>query len=318
MKDYIRLMIVTAIILLMIPLVAFAGKKHSEKYIESTSADTQSGIVSILQKETGDILTVSDSDYAIGAVFAQMPADFEPEALKAQAILAYTYAERRRLTENNSPSPELNGAIMSDDTSLYQAYFTEKQAREVYGEEYDIALEKITSAVNSVKGITLCYENEPVIAAFHGISFGYTESAFTMWGEDIPYLVSAESLSDAQLEICKNVKSFSDSEISEVFPSLSEKDISSLSVAEKSEHGTVLALHAGDTVISGEEFADKLSLPSQHIELERTEDGWEIKAMGCGHLVGMSQYGANALAKNGQTYEQILLHYYKDCVLVRK
>ena len=318
MKDYIQLIAVTAVILLMIPLVAFAGRKNSEKNINSTVNDMPQGTVSILQRETGEITSLSDADYAVGAVFAQMPADFSLEALKAQAVLAFTYAERRRLVEKTSPTAELNGAIMSDDTSVYQAYFTKEQAQKVYGDGYEKAKEKITEAVESVAGITLCYDNEPVIAAFHGISFGYTESAFTMWGEDIPYLLSAESLSDAELELCRKTKRFTDSEIKELIPELADKDISSLAVAEKSEHGTVLSLRAEDIIIKAEDFTEKLSLPSQHMSLKRVEDGWEIETMGCGHLVGMSQYGADAMAKNGMTYEQILLHYYKDCVLIRK
>jgi stage II sporulation protein D len=207
---------------------------------------------------------------------------------------------------------------MSDDTSLYQAYFGEEQARAVYGDKYPEALKKITEAVAGVKGLTLCYEGEPVIAAFHGISFGQTESAFTMWGEDIPYLQSAESPSDAGLDICRKTFRFTDREISELIPELAEADIPKLTVSEQSEHGTALSLKAGDKIVPAEVFAKKLSLPSQHMVLTRTENGWDIETAGCGHLVGMSQYGANSMAAEGKTFDRILLHYYKDCVLVRK
>ena len=302
---------------MMIPLVAFAGKKNAAMRAGSVSAVPE-GSVSILHTESGEVETISEREYAIGAVFAQMPADFEPEALKAQAVLAYTYAARRRLIEEQSPTPELGGALMSDDTSMYQAYFGEEKARAVYGEKYPEALKKITEAADSVKGLTLCCEGEPVIAAFHGISFGRTESAFTMWGEDIPYLRSADSSSDSSLEICRRTVSLTDSEIAGLLPELSESDIPKLTISEQSEHGTALSLRAGDTIVKADTFAEKLSLPSQHIDLTRTENGWDIGCMGCGHLVGMSQYGANSMAAEGMTFEQILLHYYSGCVLVKR
>jgi stage II sporulation protein D len=319
MKDYLQMIAVTAAALLLIPLVAFAGRKNISLETQHTTADAENNTITILCTETGEITSLTELDYAVGAVFAQMPADFEPEALKAQAVLAYTYAERRRLAEKQSPTDELKGALMSDDTSLYQAYFTPEQAKEVYGGEYGQALEKITAAAESVKGVTLCYDDLPVIAAFHGISFGYTESAFTMWGEDIPYLQPAESASDTEQDFCRSIKTFTDRELSELIPDIAEETSPLLTVAEKSEHGTVLSLRAGNELIDSEEFAEKLSLPSRHFTLTRmkNDDGWEIEVLGCGHLVGMSQYGADSMAKKSMTYEQILLHYYKDCVLVQ-
>ena len=315
-KDYIRMIAVTAVALLLIPLVGYAGKRSTA----ATSAEdkTPDEGVSILMRESGEVVTLSERDYVIGAVFAQMPADFEPEALKAQAVLAYTYAERRRLSERTAPTAELKGAVMSDDTSLYQAYFTEEQAKALYGEDYETARKRIAEAADRAAGLTLCYEGEPVITAFHGISFGHTESAFTMWGEDIPYLVSVESLSDADKEVCRSEHSFNDSEISERVPELKEADISALTIAEKSEHGTVLSLRAGDVLIAADSFCERLGLPSCHFTAERESRGWRFTVMGVGHLVGMSQYGANALAAEGKSCEEILLHYYKDCVIIRK
>ena len=150
-KDYIRMIAVTAVALLLIPLVGYAGKRSTA----ATSAEdkTPDEGVSILMRESGEVVTLSERDYVIGAVFAQMPADFEPEALKAQAVLAYTYAERRRLSERTAPTAELKGAVMSDDTSLYQAYFTEEQAKALYGEDYETARKRIAEAAEHFPGI---------------------------------------------------------------------------------------------------------------------------------------------------------------------
>ena len=134
----------------------------------------------------------------IGSVLAQMPADFDEEALKAQAVLAHTYICRRQLSEAQSPTPALKGALISDDSTLYQSFFTLKAAKEYYGSDYE-SIQKVKSAVQSVENEILTYEDEPIIVAFHAASNGHTQSAKNAWGEDIPYLLSVDSSADKDL-----------------------------------------------------------------------------------------------------------------------
>ncbi|MCD7741695.1 MAG: stage II sporulation protein D [Ruminococcus sp.] len=319
MKDYLQLLAATAIILLLIPCIGFAKRQTDSA---ATSAESDSSAVKLLSTETGEITELSMHDYIVGSVFAQMPADFEDEALKAQAVLAKTYAERRRLSEASNPTEALNGALLSDDTTLYQAFFTESQARELYGDNYDTAYKKISAAADYAEGLTLTYDGDPILVAFHGISFGYTESALTMWGEDIPYLSSVESLADPTLDICTTTVTLTDSELREAL--MTEYSLTSLdadlndliTIAQKSEQGTVLKVTISDSLYDADTLCDALSLPSQHFTITCDDDEITFTCLGCGHLVGMSQYGANEMAKSGSLCEEILLHYFPNTVLI--
>lgn len=320
MKDYLQLLAVFALILVLIPCVGYA-KKHVG--VQETSAEADGATVKILCEKTGEISEYSMEDYIIGAVFAQMPADFEDEALKAQAALASTYARRRILTESEQPDKSLHGAHLSDDSSRFQAFFTEDQARAVYGEEYDAAYEKISSAADYAKDLTLTYDGSPIMVAFHGISFGSTESALTMWGEDIPYLQAADSEWDGKLAQCETIVSYSEQEVKALLTGeYTDGDFSGepsdwISIAERSESGTSLKVQTGGVLSDSGRFCDLLGLPSRHFSVSYEDGRFTFTVCGCGHLVGMSQYGANEMAKQGRGCEEILLHYFKDTVLVR-
>lgn len=321
MKDYLQLLAVFALMLALIPCVGYAGKRYGAENAQSAETSAE---VKILNETTGEIAEYSMKDYIIGAVFAQMPADFEEEALKAQAVLASTYARRRISSESESPDATLKGAHMSDDGDRFQAFFTEEQARELYGGDYDEAYEKISAAADFAENAALTYNDEPIMVAFHGISYGSTESALAMWGEDIPYLVSADSEWDSKLAQCETEQVFTESEMKDAltgeFPdcALGEDPADWISVAERSEGGTAVKVKVGDTVCEGSRFCELLGLPSRHFELSFSDGKFTFKVRGCGHLVGMSQYGANEMAKLGKSCEEILLHYFSGTTLVRK
>lgn len=314
MKEHLQLIAATALILLVIPLVGRVGK--------SVPAQTGAGeTVSIYLTGSGDTMTLSMHDYIVGAVMAQMPADFEPAALEAQAVLAATYARSRHLTESEAPAAELHGADMSDDGTLYQAFFTESQAREVYGEDYGEALKKVSAAADKAEHLTLTYDGRPVLVAFHAISPGRTESALTMWGEDIPYLTSVDSPRDAELDECLSRADFSDEELRDKlkgeFGSVSDDPEELFSVVGVSENGTVLTVRVGGGVYPAERFCSLLGLRSQNFTAEHKDGRWRFTVKGCGHLVGMSQYGANELAKSGSSAKDILLCYFPGTQLTK-
>ena len=321
MKDYLQLIAVFAVLLLLIPCVGYA-RRESEKAAAGGSQGYET--VKILCEETGRVAEYSMKDYIIGAVFAQMPADFEDEALKAQAVLASTYARRRILAESAEPAADLRGAHMSDDGSRYQAFFTEDQAREVYGDGYGAALKKITAAAEYAEPLTLSWQGEPILVAFHGISYGKTESAQVMWGEEIPYLTSVDSEWDAELEECETVRNYSEAEMKRLLTAeFTDCDLSGepegwLTAAERSPGGTVLKMRAGGEICEASRICALLDLPSQHIEVEYADGEFTCRALGCGHLVGMSQHGANEMAKQGSGCEEILLHYFTGCEMMRK
>ena len=136
MKEYIQTAVVFAVMLMIIPCVVFLGDTHSSAApaADETSSlsAVQSGKVKILFTKEKQVREYDTEEYVLGAVLAQMPADFEPAALQAQAVLARTYAAYRTKAESLSPTPQLDGAVMSDDTTLYQGFFTEAQAKDFH------------------------------------------------------------------------------------------------------------------------------------------------------------------------------------------
>ncbi|MFA5659275.1 MAG: stage II sporulation protein D [Oscillospiraceae bacterium] len=321
MKNLLGIILVFSLFLLIIPSVALFGNE-TELPLESQSENLSvTEIVlpdsyKMLISQTGEVIEIPRKEYLIGAVFAQMPAGFENEALKAQAVLANTYSFRQRKRALSAPDAELKGADFSDDTSVYQAYFTPEQAKSFYGNEYEDFYKKISQAVDEVYNIIALYEGEPIIGAFHSMSGGKTESAEIAWGTDIPYLEAVLSENEAELAAFCEEADFSDDEIkarleqglSEII--LEESPEEWLKIKEISASGTVLSVKAGSLTLTGKEIKDIFSLRSCFYEITRTEGGYTFFVKGCGHGVGLSQYGANEMAKKGQSYSDILNHYF--------
>lgn len=275
----------------------------------------------VLDAESGKITEVPVRDYVIGAVCAEMPASFGEEALKAQAVAAHTYAERRRLIERSSPSEGLHGADFSNDTGKFQGFFTKERAKESFGDKFDENYKKISKAVDSVLPYIITYDEAPIIAAFHSMSAGFTESAENVWGAHVDYLVEVDSRSDLTAPHFRENKEFEKTELKAVleasFPdvSLGENIKDWLAVQEVSDSGTVLTASVGDLTVSGGELRDALGLRSASFEVSAAGDKAVITTKGFGHGVGMSQYGANAMAAEGKSWREILSHYYPNCVI---
>lgn len=332
MKQYLSVAAIFSFLLLAIPAVAFVNKPSlPTAEAEISTATTSPPVVRqnhddvflVLDAETDKILKIPARDYVIGAVSAEMPASFEPEALKAQAVAAYTYAVRQREKERISPTEELNGAHFSNDSTKYQAFFTEEQAKSVFGKAYEAKHSKVSGAVDQVLGEILVYGNEPIVAAFHSMSGGVTESAENVWGSPVAYLVPVESPEDALAPNFSEEVVLTPEEISArlttAFPDIVlESDPESwFSVEERTASGTVTKLSAGNKVITGLEFRTVLNLRSANFEIEFSDKSFRITTKGYGHGVGLSQYGANAMALQGKSYEEILAHYYKGTSLKR-
>lgn len=270
----------------------------------------------MLNITSGKVEEISPREYLIGAVCAEMPATFEPEALKAQAVAAHTYAERQHLLEQNDATPELYGADFSNDSSQYQAYFTENQAKQYYGENFESCYSKISDAVDEVLPYLLEYDGTPIIAAFCSMSSGTTESAETVWGSQVDYLVSVESSADTTAPRYLETKEIKTNEfrkvLSEALPDAVWDDDPAkwIQLGETSEAGTVLTVTVGGQELTGQEFRELLELRSAAFTVEYADGKLTFITRGYGHGVGMSQYGANAMAKDGADWKEILAHYY--------
>lgn len=270
----------------------------------------------MLDITSGKVEEISVRDYVIGAVCAEMPATFAPEALKAQAVAAHTYAERQHLLEKSSPTAALCGADFSNDSSQYQACFTENQARQYYGDNFDSAYAKITQAVDEVLPYVLEYDGAPIIAAFCSMSAGVTESAENVWGSPVAYLVPVESEADTAAPRYLETASFSGAEFQEAVQALLpdavwDSDMAKwVQTGDRSDSGTVLQVTVGGVSCTGQQLREALGLRSAAFSVEVKDGELVFTTKGYGHGVGMSQFGANAMAKDGADWQEILMHYY--------
>lgn len=275
----------------------------------------------VLDVTSGELLTVPVRDYVIGAVCAEMPASFHEEALKAQAVASHTYAERQCLREQESPSEALHGADFSNDSNQYQAYYTNSQIQTLYGEQYEAHYQKVSAAVDAVLGEVLYYDNVPIIAAFHSLSAGKTENAAQVWGHAVPYLVEVESESDKNAPRYQETKELSAVALREAltkaFPDMKlEGDCAGwLKLEKTTESGMVLSLTAGGQTLTGQQLREALGLRSANVSVSLSGETFTFTTKGYGHGVGMSQYGANAMAEQGADYRAILSHYYTGAEL---
>lgn len=285
------------------PLQADAGYKPADTY-------------RVLLTERGEIAEVPVRDYLIGAVAAEMPASYEAEALRAQAVVSHTYAERIRLQNARCPDPALNGADFSDDSAQYQAFYTSEQMRLAYGSHYAEFYEKIAAAVDAAGDQLLFSDGEPIVAAFHAVSAGQTESAESVWGSALSYLVpvksdwdrSAPHFEEEAVRSAETVKKA----LTARFPKieLPAEPADWFRLTDVSESGTVRTVQCGSETVSGQTLRELLSLRSACFTVVPRDDGFVFTTKGYGHNVGMSQYGANEMAKRGADCAGILAHYY--------
>lgn len=277
----------------------------------------------ILDQTTGQVVEVPVRDYVRGAVAAEMPVEFHLEALKAQAVAAHTYALHHHMVQQTSPDPLLEGADFEADPSNFKVYITEAQAKDFYGEQADFYWAKICEAADSVLDYVVTYEEEPIVAAYHAISAGQTEDASNVWIGSAPYLQPTESEGDLLAPDYQTQYTISadelQTELMHAYPELvlSEDPAGWFGGEERSESGYVTDIEIGDQIIHGKELREILGLRSHHFTVSYQNGIFLFDVYGYGHGVGLSQYGADFLARQGYTFEQILNKYYTDAAIVR-
>ena len=257
-------------------------------------------------KETG-----SQSDfesYITGVVAAEMPALYENEALKAQAVAARTYAKRRMEAGNSLDTMIENGG---------QAYNSVDDMREKWGNNFDEYYNKIKSAVDDTEGEIMIYDGEPILAVFHAISGGKTESAANIWSQDEPYLKSVDSsMDETSDEYIQEETIPVNTVISKLQAAKPSMAVSSgslegqMQIIERTEAGYVKEIQIGNAVFTGREVRERLGHRSSDFTVRQEGENMIFTTKGYGHGAGMSQYGANELAKEGMDYHEILEYYY--------
>lgn len=258
----------------------------------------------------GSVQELSRADYIRGVVAAEMPALYEAEALKAQAIAAYTFACYRKSTRGDAEYD------ITADSKTDQGYVSDAACREKWGEKAEEYLQKIADAVDAVDGMLLTYNGDCALSVYHAMSSGTTAACYDVWGKDLPYLVEVPSIGDTLDSDYLTTAEFSADELNSKLSKLSEikgepQDwFKNLKVAPSAR---VVSLELCGKEISGGKIASTLELRSANFEISYSEGKFIFTVKGYGHGVGMSQVGANYMAKQGSDYKEILYHYYKGC-----
>lgn len=274
-----------------------------DNYTETKKENIKKNEITVtVYRNNGKIINLELEEYVLGVVGAEMPASFNIEALKAQAILARTYALKSIK----------NGKKLTDTVST-QAYKDNSELQKLWKNDYTKYYEKIKKAVNETKGKVILYNNEYIDAVYHSTSNGKTENSKNVWKNSLPYLVSVDSSWD------KNVKSYKKETIFEIneFCNILKLNVEEPITYEiiHNETGRVRQITINNKTFSGTEFRNLLKLRSADFEIEINDEKVKVTTYGYGHGVGMSQYGANEMAKQGYSYIQILKHYYTGVVI---
>lgn len=270
----------------------------SEPVVKQVQEEVDNNIYVSVRRSDGRVVSLELEDYVTGVVGAEMPALFSSEALKAQAVIARTYA----LKANSM------GRVLSDNEST-QSYKDNGELASIWGGNYSSYYSKIKDAVNSTKGIYLTYNGNYIEALYHSTSNGKTEDSSNVWGNSYPYLVSVESSYDNTNPSFSISKSFSYSELSSKL-GFSVNGDSDFNILGYTSGGRVSSISIDGNIFSGVSFRSMLGLRSADFDIVKNNDGVVITTRGYGHGVGMSQYGANGMGKAGYSYRDILLHYY--------
>lgn len=329
--------VVTALALLaflfLLPMLLFGGRGLSALPAPATATPPATLPAAVTPVPTGEedgkrqvtvyhtaeerVETLSMADYLWSVVAAEMPASFQTEALKAQAVAARTYA----LKKGSSVTQAHPDAMVCDDFTCCQAFITREAAAAGWGNEAGFYTDKIAAAVAATDGLTVTYGGELIDAVFHSSSSGSTADAAEVWGASVPYLKpvstpEGEEVPNYHTTVTVSLEDFKNA-ICAKFPqaSFGEDYTAWFGPVTYTAAGAVATLPVGGVTVTGVEYRALFDLRSPRFTLTAGEDGVTFQVTGYGHGAGMSQYGANAMAAQGADFRTILTHYYTGCAV---
>lgn len=294
-----------------------ASPQPAQESAELSYENVADKALSFTVKDGDTAKTVTMADYLPNALAAEMPVSFASEALKAQAVAARTYIVYCTAHEN----PKHPEADICTDSGCCLAYAGEEKLRAAWGADFDTNIAAVRKAVTDTDGQILVYDGTPILASFHSSSSGKTESGSALWG-DVPYLVSVSSpeTADDVPNFVTTVEVSADNLRQTVLSYKPEAVFDSepakwISGSELDESGRIKSVTVGGVQLSGAEMRKLFALRSTAFTLEYKNQIFIFTVTGYGHGLGMSQYGANVMAKNGFDYKEILFHYYPQTKL---
>ena len=258
----------------------------------------------------GEEVQEEDLDaYLVGVVLGEMPTDFAPEALKAQSVAARTYAWKAYITGGKHH----DGSVCTQ-SGCCQAYIDPQQYLEQGGSLEGLV--KVRQAVAATSCLVLSYQGELIEATYFSCSGGQTEDAVAVWGTDYPYLQSVESPGEEDAVHYEDVLTYSLQQFQDALGIvLSDPPEQWFSQVEYTNGGGIASVNIGGQSYTGTQLRSLLGLPSTRFSIQVVSDTVTITTNGYGHRVGMSQYGADAMAVSGSSFQEILAHYYPGTAL---
>lgn len=320
MRKFFILSIFLLAILLLLPLTVLTKTPLSSPVLaESSSVSQKSETIQdtenfkVLISKSRETVTLTREQYLFGVVAGEMPALYEEEALKAQAVCAYTFLKWRQ-KENSDKDYDI-----TDNYQIDQCYISEQQALEKWGDKATEYSQKIKNAIASVSGEALTYNGEIILSVYHALSSGTTESAGNVWGKDYPYLQSVSSIGDKlatnYITTVTATKEKIEKDFSVTVPMGLKGTFTDFN--RTTTAGTVKSLKICGEEFSGSEVREILGLKSTNFEVSLKDNIFTFTVYGYGHGVGLSQNGANYMAQQGSTYKEILAHYYNSTEIMR-
>ena len=288
-------------------MLLFMGVKKEEKKTNKNKTNE----ISVLFTSDGKVHSMDIEEYLYGVVAAEMPAEFEKEALKAQAVAARSYAIYRMA----NPTSEHPDAAVCTDFAHCKAYKTDEELEILWKNKNDEYSQKILDAVYSTAGEVITYNGEVAMAVFHSqTGSGRTENSKDVWGGEVPYLISVASHGEETAPNFYSTQTVTTSEFKEKL-TLAKSGVNfsggiEIGEPEYSEGGSIKSVKIGGVRFSGREIRSIFNLRSSCFKIKECDEVVTFEVTGYGHGVGMSQYGANTMAKEGRSYIEILTHYY--------
>ena len=316
MKSYSMICFFLSLAMILCPLctVEKATQVFSEDFLneETTIPQEPNGVtaVKVMNVDSKNITEMSLRDYLIGVIAAEINAAYHEEAIKAQTIAAHTMLLYSKKYKNDG----LDGADISNSSSTHQGFLTEDEQKEKWGDNYKAYREKIEKCVDEVIDLTIQYDGEPINAVFHSISNGQTENATDVWGGEYPYLVSVQSASDKLSPAYSSTVTVSEKDFFDILEiedsEIKENPADCIGEITNTDTGMVKTIVIGEKSFKGTDIRKSFDLKSSTFTLKYDDGNFVFNVRGYGHGVGMSQYGADFMARQGFKYDEILKHYY--------
>ncbi|MBN4050688.1 MAG: stage II sporulation protein D [Alkaliphilus sp.] len=282
-------------------------------------------MIKVYNHRTSEIMSLYLEDYIVNVVAAEMPASFELEALKAQAVAARTYAIWKKNMHGKEGDPAHSGAILCTDHAHCQEWLSNDELAKIHGKLWIyIYLPRIKESVKNTRGIIMTYNMKPIEPLYHSTSGGKTENSEDVFSNKVSYLRSVPSPFEERSPSLLNEKKLSVNEFINMMKThsknfeINEKKLGTqIEIIERSRGGSVQEIKIGNQTFKGTEIRKIFQLKAADFVIEIDKNHLTFTTKGHGHGVGMSQWGANGMAERGSNFKQILKHYYQGITLSR-